>query len=446
MIAPMPDERRAAPSAPAPPMPTIFVGAGAALLACVAGFLGLYLEYVVADRRALPMSVVVAAVQGGLLQAFASQLGRKYGDPARVVVWIAGGGLALFIAYVAHLALGEALVDRPSPIWVPVVGIGALAVSTAAANIVRRDVARSARGVATAVSALTAVVAILVVAAAIRARKPEPDAYVASLPVVGEVPAAGANVIDLDPLRAGPFELGPLRVTRSPTCNIQVDTASRKGDSVPATCLESRKVRHDATQHLWIFEGPEVDLGAQSGSRAHALYVPHDAFDDRAALRQITPLDVGGSLGPPRGWIAAAAAGCAVALVSLRRGRRAQRRLEDLAGGRPGVHEGDGRIVLDDGTALTHSAAATWPAGPVVVTGVTPEAGYRAAQRVDDVAAGTPQSLRTRAAESLAATSARAVVIVALASAALVAAALDGLVFGDARLELAGDEAGASTK
>jgi hypothetical protein len=109
--------------------------------------------------------------------------------------------------------------------------------------------------------------------------------------------------------------------------------------------------------------------------------------------------------------------------------------LRRIALGRPGIHEGEGRIRLEDGTVVVaHGAGAHLPPGPCCVGETRAPATYRETAPAGDAAAGTSDAIRARANASLTLAAARAVCVVALTSAALSAAACHGLVFGDARL------------
>ncbi|HEY1695965.1 MAG TPA: hypothetical protein VGG39_27550 [Polyangiaceae bacterium] len=366
------------------------VGTGAAVLAFAAGLLAYSVAFQLEADHRLVVSPVIAAVALATVAILSRVVGRRHGAAGRAAVWLATSGAGVLMAYAAHVALGRSLViadvraadPQASLLWVPVVALGGLAIAAAAGWMVGPSAARASRTLAGVAVALTLTGAVLAVASTLRSTRPGPDAYLHTLPVERVIPALGTTplLLDVDATRTPEITLGPLHITRGPFCELEIRTDPAVGPpaQVMTNCDHTFKVRHDAKQRLWVFEEPVIDLARRPsegalppGQRPLQPYVPRTAVDDTGTLRAFSPIDIGGSLAPPPWWVLVAALGCAGATAVLLRARFARQRLPDDA----------------------------------------------------------------RADASYAAECACAIAIVALTCAPLGAAAADGLVFGDARLD-----------
>jgi hypothetical protein len=290
-------------------------------------------------------------------------------------------------------------------------------------------------------AALTVSVALVAASLARAARFPDPDHYVASLPVIGRVTAASGEPVAIKPLvpskapspatpageaRLYDDRIGSVVLRRRCVpdgCDVTLVGAAppelrewgMSYDRVPPT--EPIEVRRDEPHDIWVVEG----------------HLTRPYVGPQLVLQDVTVRDVADRLSPPRGWLAGAALGLGLAGALLLLRRRAARELRAIEAGRPGVLEASGLVRFADGDAPVRVAAGqALVEGPVVVLpgalvsgsvyrGDAPQGGAR-------VACGDRDDLVARAKVRLAGLDALAFAACALTGAPLVASAIVGLV------------------
>jgi hypothetical protein len=257
-----------------------------------------------------------------------------------------------------------------------------------------------------------------------------PDSYVASMPIVNvsvEHLPKGKDRFDLGDGRrwAGrgcsgmwwddntPPPMGTSQTfgyPRGPDGNILPP------DPPPPPSPVEVRAKHDAISNVWVLEC----VGATDVTE-----IEH--WSQAVSVAELAP-----SLGPPSGWLAAAAIAVVAGALLVWRGARDARRANALPAGKEGTHIGKGQVRFAGEEAVDVPAANKLPVGPVVVTmqGTPVHAGYRGPP-IAAVAQAAPGTL----ADAIAATRERATgsFAIAIACAAfggvpLVVAAVYGLM------------------
>ena len=286
-------------------------------------------------RRPSPVRAASLALLAWAPYLFAAAL-YHLSEPLVVGRWRCGTGLMGLV----FLAVGS----------VPFV-FALAALVAAAAERYRLDLATRV------VAAATGAIALVVLFAAVRRdHKIDPDAYVASLPVVGEV--RGPD----DRLAFGPLAVeqrGSAKPGDDATGCVLFAPAGTRTAQVTEECTGLR-VRQDERNNLWILEWPV------GGATARYALDLAGAGLERA---EIVPQRVAASLRPPAPWTGALACGCAVALALAALALRDEARARAWRSARRGAHSGGGWVTFDDaaGPPMHLAAAAAMPVGPVLV-------------------------------------------------------------------------------
>jgi hypothetical protein len=368
---------------------------------------------------------------------------------AAVAPLVAMGALDALSQPVVYSGIGRCGTPRASFLMmVPLalVPTGAAAMLVALVLVARRRalVERVVRPLGALVAAGAAV---LLAASLVKAvRRPDPDHYEASLPIVTRAKAAdfhelvGTGALPSKGMRSPPerFEtnLGGAVLSRlcdGKRCLVELipPTAHRReigpydwndhdqmlsyGDAEEDETLE---VRRDRDHGIWVLEKP-------SGPSA---YVGQDI-----AQADVLARDVASSLSPPRGWIADAAGGLALAGLALLLRRRADRACAAIAGGRAGTLGESGVVTFPgDDHPVRVAPGQRLAVGPVVVLPgpITPGGVYRGDGPLlgARVACGSMDDLLAAARERGIRLDAMILALVALAAAPLAAACFMGIV------------------
>jgi len=285
------------------------------------------------------------------------------------------------------------------------------------------------------IAAVAGAAILVLLAAARRAHRPDADGYIARLPVVAELDAGGFREIDLAELKVDDKFSGP-PFTRA----FRVDIPG--GPSIYRACRDGGECR------LWTRgRADSVARASISWSRtdspitvrrdeAHDLYVLDGAaprlavYGDGRARMPLYPRDVRDGLAAPNAWILCAALGTALACALLLQGRARERHAASVAW-REGFSAGAGTLVFADGASV--ALGAPLPEGtPVTVSSAALDpTTFRTVPSLSerDLRPGT---LADRAMEARAvgtAAAARALVVIALTSAPLVACIVHGVAF-----------------
>lgn len=243
------------------------------------------------------------------------------------------------------------------------------------------------------------VIAVVLAAAAAgnalsRAGRPDPDAYVASLPVAGELEIGDAIQLAGRSLE---YVRRPPRLARPSTL-----TFLERND-----CL-LQHVREDFVASAEDGACPRIRVRVDRRGDVAVVEVAADgAFVPKRALSPVTgewgdlsPRAFADRLGVPVGWTVSCVLALVLAFVLAVLARRLRARAAALSGD-DAVHEGRGWLALGDGRRVHAARATALPAGPVTVVLEGVEAagggGYREGQRspeVQEVRAGTLRDQR----------------------------------------------------
>ena len=219
---------------------------------------------------------------------------------------------------------------------------------------------RLRRRLAVAALGLTAAVAILALG---RSRRPDPDTYWPSLPVVGtlavDVPMelADHRRLTLAPDACNPIAWGPGDEGSAPGCRMS-------GIRAPCVMCGTLTVRRDAlSDFYWLF----------ADARRPALVFKGTDVETREVVRV---RDLAGVLGPPIAWTLGAVFGLAMAGALAVGARGIERRRAALVAGAEARSEGEARSadeaaeLLDVRAARLYALAATTCAlcaGPLII-------------------------------------------------------------------------------
>ncbi len=185
-------------------------------------------------------------------------------------------------------------------------------------------------------------------------------------------------------------------------------------------------LRRDSSRDLLFVEtahGPTGRVGTMSTTRL--------AFRN-STLRKVdvTPLDFVRDCGPPAAWLAAAAFGLLLAILSVGWRSRTMRQISDRHAWRAGTCNEAGSVTLEDGTTLP--ALRGIPEGPVVVIlkPATATGPYRDAGAAIELAVpGTPDQLESRMEAAIAVRWAFALSAMVLSSTPLAVAGIMGFLW-----------------
>jgi hypothetical protein len=215
------------------------------------------------------------------------------------------------------------------------------------------------------------------------ARRPDPDHYDASLPVVALVRAA--NFRELVGSGALP---SASKGMRSPPWRFETDLGgavlSRLCDGkrclvelIPPTAHRREIGPYDWDEHAYMLshgDAEEDETLEVRLDRAHGVWVLEKPWGSSAqvgadlAQADVYARDIASSLSPPRGWIVGAAGGLALAGLALLLRRRADRARATLAGGREGTLGESGVVTFPgDDHPVRVAPGQRLAVGPVVV-------------------------------------------------------------------------------
>lgn len=312
---------------------------------------------------------------------------------------------------------------------VPIGGFALLAAGIAAgALLAHRATDAALRTVAVGATGLALIAFVF---AAPRIVRPDPDTYLDSLRVAGELRADSETsllgrrfhyrrVDVIDPILSalapgdGPGEPPPSRV------ECQLTGLSTMQTYYPGTApCPVLRVRVDPGHDLAVIDAPDPSAGA-----------PATAFRPSSAEQLgISPVTVADHIGPPIGWTFGAALGGLVGAVFVVAARRVRRRAAALDG-IEGEHVGNGAVVLPDGARVVVDAAAELPAGAVVLGGAKEQLPTYRLMGVPTFAsaqAGTLAALRSARTDLAASLDGIAIAAAALGATPLVVARIVGV-------------------
>ena len=298
----------------------------------------------------------------------------------------------------------------------------------AGVGLAHRSTNRALRTVAVGA---TAIALIAFAFAAPRIGRPDPDTYVASLSVVGEV-HADADVqllgrsftyrrvfvtdepaIDAEDTRGEPPPL------RHPECQLtgldRMETFSPVDDGCPAL-----RVRAEEGQDLAVIDAP---ASWRTGTASIAF---HPSNGEELGISAKTVAD---RIAPPIGWTIGAAFGGIVGAAFVFAASRLRRRAASLAG-TEAEHVGNGYVVLSSGDRVLVDVAAELPVGPVVLDGGAerlPTYRIMGVPTFVSARAGTLEIDRSAITDLAASFDAMAVAVAALGGAPLVVARILGM-------------------
>jgi hypothetical protein len=268
----------------------------------------------------------------------------------------------------------------------PILVAIALSISVGLCFSVRHPFVRKMLGASS--TALLALVGIGLAFVVLRMGRPDSDAYVPSLPVVGDILEGGDGLIV-------PGSSLALRLERAGTrdggseCRIE-GVIGGPSLGVYETCPRAR-LRVDATSGFGI-----VETRAFGGDLYESRWTTRGAFrlSDGVAT-DILITDVKDGVAPPVGWVAGSLLGGLAALAFLVFARRSLH-TRALGARVDAWHEGGGWVRLDDDRRVHVEEASAFPVGPVSVAfDAERSTGYRedAARRVLDVVRGETSAL-----------------------------------------------------
>jgi hypothetical protein len=214
--------------------------------------------------------------------------------------------------------------------------------------------------------AATAVALIALAFAAPLIGRPDPDTYLASLPVVGELRADAdvqllgrsftyRRVSVTDPPSVpdeGPGQPLPPRAECQLSGLDRMETFYPAGDGCPAL-----RVLDDAGHDLAVIDSP---ASGRTGAGSIAF---HPSNGEELA---VSVQSVADRIAPPIGWIFGAALGGIFGAAFVFAASRIRRRAAALAG-TEAQHVGNGYVVLPNGDRVLVDVAAELPLGPVVL-------------------------------------------------------------------------------
>lgn len=199
-----------------------------------------------------------------------------------------------------------------------------------------------------------------------RVARPDPDTYLASMILAGEIPPDGSQltiagrpfhyervaVVDRGPSPPDEQEQSPL-----PRSECQLTGLAAMETYYPAQgACPLVRVRVDRKGDLAVLEsgyaGEAPHYIAFRPSNGIAIAIPAQLISDR--------------IGPPIGWTIGAGVGGLIGAVLLVASKRMRRRAQELRG-YEGEHTGQGWVELDDGRRFVVDAAADLPLGEVVL-------------------------------------------------------------------------------
>jgi hypothetical protein len=380
---------------------------------------------------------------------------RLLGVRGPVVAWraFAAGALAL-AAYDAH-AVDDALRSSWSffswfgRFWElePEVFIVPIAVSLAAVVLTRRPVVARRWLRAQAWASLTIALALLGASVARAQRSPAIDAYIPSLALRGEIPAA-TDLGRWNPARAdeptrtftdyalaGGVVVRRFAFTNRGQCALRL---AARVDRLPLALAPrtedfddcgARELRHDPRAGLYVLTRED-----RWGGRTVTAFRGDSPAPVVEGGARMATYHAGFTL--PRSWLWGSAAALALALASLVRAARARRSLGDLTAWRQATLRADGMLALDgDGALFPCPYGAQLAPGPVVLravpagSGASPFRGGGATPERDDLAQGTVADLVAVCEADVEASHAHAITAALLAAAPLAAGALERLLF-----------------
>lgn len=310
---------------------------------------------------------------------------------------------------------------------VPVGGFALLAAGIAAgAALAHRGTDGALRTLAALATGLALVAFVF---AAPRMGRPDPDTYLASLPVAGELRADS----DVE-LLGRSFQYHRVTVPDPPF----PEAAGASGEPLPtrAECqltgldrMETYypgfgacpvlRVRIDPGHDLAVIDAPDPSSG-----------VPPTAFHPSSGAQLgISAATVADHIGPPIGWTFGAAFGGLVGAAFVVAAMRVRRRAAALDG-IEAEHVGNGFVVLPNGDRLLVDAAAELPVGAVVLGGATEQLPTYRIMGVPTFASarrGTLATLRSASTDLAASLDGIAIAAAALGATPLVVARLAGV-------------------
>jgi len=311
---------------------------------------------------------------------------------------------------------------------VPVGGFVLLAAGIAAgAALAHRETDRALRTLAVGATGLALVAFAFAVP---RVTRPDPDTYLASLPVAGELRVdsevellgrsfAYHRVVVTDPPfphpDEGPGEALPARAECQLTGLDRMETFYPGSGACPAL-----RVRVDPGHDLAV-----LDAVASSSPVTPVGF--HPSTGEQLGIDAATVAD---RIGPPIGWTFGAALGGLVAAAFVVAASRVRRRAAAL-GGVEAQHGGNGWVVLPSGDRLLVDAAAKLPAGAVVLGGASEQLPTYRLMGVPTFAsarAGTLATLRTASTDLAASLDGIAIAVAVLGAAPLVIARIAGVL------------------
>jgi hypothetical protein len=291
---------------------------------------------------------------------------------------------------------------------VPVVFSGAIVF---AAMVARLPLRRATRGVAL----VATIAAVLALGASVRRiHDPDPDGYLASLPIVAELSGA-------DPRFHGPgFEVAETALAgEGPGASCVV--SMERGQMRVADRCGGLQILQDVARSLWIFR-----------SAGAAPYETYALSTDRggAMVSEVTVWRVASSLRPPTVWIVLNAAGALCAALLLIGAAWARARAERWRAARPGAHTGGGWVTFADAPPTHVAEAAGLPLGDVLVREASrQEPSYREHGRIEAGVQGGTLEAQVASADALATgLCAFALLLAAISAAPVLAAAARGLL------------------
>jgi hypothetical protein len=236
----------------------------------------------------------------------------------------------------------------------------------AGVGFVHRSTNRALRTVAVGA---TAVALIAFAFAAPRLGRPDPDTFLESLSIVGEIGVdadvklgatslAYRRVMVTDPPSAVPDE-GPGQPL-PPRAECQLTGLERMETFYPVDdrCPALRLLR-DSGHDLAVIDSPAA---GRTGAGSIA-FRPSNGEE-----LELSPKSVADRIAPPIGWTIAAALGGMFGAALVLAASRARRRAAALDG-TEAQHVGDGYVVLPNGDRVLVDVAAQLPVGPVVLDG-----------------------------------------------------------------------------
>jgi hypothetical protein len=250
---------------------------------------------------------------------------------------------------------------------VPIGGFALLALGIAAGALLAHRATDGA--LRTAAVGATALALIAFAFAAPRMMRPDPDTYLDSLQVAGELRADSETSllgrrfdyggVLTDPILSAPapgeapVEPPPSRIECQLTGLATTVTYYPWAPRCPVL-----RVRVDQGHDLAVIDAPDQNI-----------FAPVTAFRPSSGEQlAIAPVTVADHIGPPIGWTIGAALGALAGAAFLLAARRVRRRTSAWAS-IEGEHVGNGAVVLANGDRILVDAAAELPVGAVVLGG-----------------------------------------------------------------------------